>query len=430
MNKFNFFTHRIFFLDKTLRKNFSYLFILQIANYIIPLIMIPYLGTVLGSENFGRIVFAQSFVGYFLLFTDFGFNVSATKDIADCLGNKYKISECFWNTVFAKGLLLSISFIFFVVIILFFDIFKNDQDLFFISFINVFSSLFFPVWLFQGMEKMKLITIINTVPKILMIFFIFYFVKESSDYKVALLIQVLVNFCSSLFSLFFIFFQKMVYFTKPTISDIIGKIFKSSHIFLSSLSSNLYTTTNTVILGLVINNSAVGIYSAADKVVRAIVGLLSSITQVIFPRINIYYHESKQKCINFIKNIIIIVGVISVILGIGLFSLSEFIMKLMFKNGDFTQSAVVLRYYSSLPFFAVINGVIAVNIFITFGLKKELLKIVFFGCIFSLILIYPFVLYFKEVGPAICSSITEMFIMILFLKVIKSKKIFNGEKEQ
>ena len=52
---------------------------------------------------------------------------------------------------------------------------------------------------------------------------------------------------------------------------------------------------------------------------------------------------------------------------------TEFIMKLMFKNGDFTQSAVVLRYYSSLPFFAVINGIIAVNIFITFGLKKNLL---------------------------------------------------------
>ncbi|GGP06548.1 teichoic acid transporter [Cloacibacterium rupense] len=404
------------------------MFILQIANYVIPLIIIPYLGNVLGAENFGKIVFAQAFVGYFLLFTDFGFNVSATKDIADCLGDKHKISEFFWNTFIAKGLLMFISLLFFVVILLFFDRFKEDKILFLISFINVFSSLLFPVWLFQGMEKMKLITIINTLPKILMIFFIFYFVKDASDYRIALLIQVLVNLSSAILSLFFVFFQKLVYLNTPTVKGVYNQIIKSSHIFLSSLSSNLYTTTNTVILGLVINNNAVGIYSAADKLVRAIVGLLSSITQVIFPRINIYYHESKQKCVNFIKKIIIIVAVISVILGLGIYSFSEFIMKIMFKNGDFTQSAAVLRYCSALPFFAVINGLIAVNIFITFGLKKELLKIVFMGCIFSLILIYPLVFFFKEIGPAICSTITEIFIMILFLKVIKTKNVFYEKK--
>ena len=157
-----------FYKDKVLRKNFSYLFLLQIANYIIPLFLFPYLGRVLGTENFGKIMFAQAVIAYFVLFTDFGFNVSSTKEIAHALGERQKISDTFWNTMLAKTLLLLASLIVFIPIVYSFERFNNEHLLFIISFINVLSSVLLPLWLFQGLEKMGLIVAVNTIPRILM----------------------------------------------------------------------------------------------------------------------------------------------------------------------------------------------------------------------------------------------------------------------
>lgn len=411
--------------DKILLKNFSYLFVLQITNYIIPLFLFPYLGTVLGIVNFGKIMFAQAFVAYFILFTDFGFNVSSTKQIADALGNKIKISRTFWNTMLAKILLLSICLFVFLLIVMVFNRFKQDSLLFFISFVNVVSAVLFPMWLFQGIEKMGFVAIINTVPRVLMVVFTFYLVKSNSDYNVALLIQVLATFVSAIISLFLVFYLKLVIFIKPNFKMAKKQIFDGWHIFATSLSSNLYTTTNTLILGLIAGNSAVGIYSAADKIIRALISLLSSITQVIFPRVNVYYNTSKEKCLNFIKQIVIITSIVCVVLGVFIFCFSDNIISLMFKNGEFNKSAEVLRFSVLLPLFSVINGIIAINVLITFGLKKNLLKIVMIGCFISLILIAPLVTLFKEIGAVVCATITEIIIFILLLRTLKKKKLLH-----
>jgi PST family polysaccharide transporter len=412
-----------FYKDKVLRKNFSYLFLLQIANYIIPLFLFPYLGRVLGTENFGKIMFAQAVIAYFVLFTDFGFNVSSTKEIADALGDKQKISDTFWNTMLAKSLFLLASLIVFMPIVYSFERFNNEHLLFIISFINVLSSVLLPLWLFQGLEKMGLIVAVNTIPRILMCLATVYFVKTEKDYNLALLIQVLANLVSALLSLIIVFQLKLVNFIKPSFQKAKMQIKNGWHIFATSLSSNLYTTTNTVVLGLLVGDIAVGIYSASDKIIRAIIGLLSSITQVIFPRVNVYYNESKQKSISFIKQIIKLVSIACIIIGVIIYFSADQIIMLLFKGGDFKNSVKVLQYSVLLPLFSVVNGIIAINIFITFGLKKNLLQIVFIGCLFSLICISPLVLYFKEIGAVICATITEIVIFVLLIGFITKKKL-------
>jgi len=400
------------------------LFILQVANYIVPLLLIPYLGKVLGAENFGKISFAQAFVSYFILLTDFGFNVSSTKEIADAQRDKRKISEVFWNTILIKFLLLIVCFCIFIFIIFFFNRFREDSDLYFISFLSVVSSFVFPLWLFQGLEKMGQITIINTIPRLIMLLLTFYFVKESSDYKIALFIQVAAPLFSSALSLIIVFKNKLVDFVKPSFKKSIIRIKDSWYIFASSLSSNLYTTTNTFILGILTNDVTVGVYSAADKVIRALISLISSITQVIFPRVNVYFRESKEKYLKFMKQLLLTISLICIILAIFLFTFSDKIIELLFGIGDFDRTIKVLKYSSILPFFSVINGIIAINVFITIGKKKELLKIVTSGCLFSLVIISPLVYYFYELGPVFSVLLTEILILFLFVRKLNKIKLY------
>lgn len=410
--------------DKILRKNFSYLLILQITQYLIPLILLPYLGRTLESENLGKVMFVQAFVGYFILIVDFGFNVSATKEIADSSKDKDKISSVFWNTILAKFLLLILSLLFFIFIVFSFDRFREEYILFLIGFIGVFSSLLFPLWLFQGIEKIGVITVANVIPKILMLLLTFYFVTEKADYHIALLIHMLALLASALLSLIVIIKNRLVHFVKPTFYGAKKQLLDGAHVFVMSLSTNLYTTTNVVVLGLLTNNSIVGMYSAADKLVKALISILSSVTQVIFPRMNIYFLESKQKSINFIRKVMYFMSGIGILLGIILYLGSEQIIELMYGVDKFNQAIYVLKYSSLLPLLSVINGIVAINIFITFGMKKDLLKIVIAGCVFSLLFISPLILLFEGIGVVLCATLTELIIFILLLFICRKRQIF------
>lgn len=403
------------FSDKLLRKNFSYLFILQIANYAIPLLIFPYLARILGTEYFGRIMFAQAFVAYFVLFVDFGFNITATKDVVVNRNDVVNLNQTFWNTFLAKGILAIISLFVYILVVCFVVRFRADYMLYSIAFINVISNFLFPIWLFQGLEKMGNITFINAIPKIIMIIGIFYFVHQPSDYKVALLIQMLAPLVSSLISLFLAFRFAHIRYEKPNMRDALKKIKDSWVVFASSLSSNLYTTTNVVILGFLTNNTVVGVFSGADKIVRALISIMSSISQVVFPRASSYFIESKEKCLEFIRKLCFIAFILCLLLAVGLIFGSDFIIAKMFKSGDYNNSVIVLRYSVLLPLFSVINGLIAVNYFVIFGYRKKLLQFVFTGTVFSLIIIWPLVYFFKEIGPAIGATATEMLIFILFL---------------
>ena len=69
-------------LHKKLASNIASLFTVQAANYLIPLLTLPYLVRILGPREFGLIAFAQAFSQYFVILTDYGFNLSATREVA------------------------------------------------------------------------------------------------------------------------------------------------------------------------------------------------------------------------------------------------------------------------------------------------------------------------------------------------------------
>jgi len=111
---------------KTVLENFFSLSSLQGVNYILPLIVLPYLIRVLGPEKIGLIAFAQSFVQYFVILTDYGFNLSATRQIALYRERKEQLHQIFTSVLAVKLILVIIGFFLMMLIVNIFPRFKQD----------------------------------------------------------------------------------------------------------------------------------------------------------------------------------------------------------------------------------------------------------------------------------------------------------------
>lgn len=404
---------------RVLIENFFSLSALQVVAYVLPLITLPYLVRVLGVEKYGLVAFSTSFAAYFLILTDYGFNLSANREISINRDDKQQVSKIFSSVMIIKALLLLISFSLLITIVLSFDKFTSNWQIYVFAFGIVVGNVLFPVWFFQGMEKMKYSTALNIIAQVIFTIAIFIFIRGETDFVYVPLINSLGFIVAGLLSLFLIFRDFKVKFVIPE-TNFLWETFKdSTQFFLSRASVSIFTSSNVFFLGLFTNNVLVGYYSAAEKLFGAAQGLYTPLIQTLYP----FMSHKKNKA--FFKKIFKLSVSINVIFCIVLFIMSGFIINLLFGN-NFQESANVLKIFSIALLIVTPAQLLGYPYLAALGYPKYANVSVILGSVFHLIMLIILVVtvYLNIYSVAILVCITNLIVLLIRIYGINKHKLW------
>jgi len=410
---------------KIVLENFASLSTLQALNYLLPLVVLPYLVRVLGPEKFGLIAFAQAFIQYFMILTDYGFSLTATRQISLSKGQK-NISNIFSSVMTVKFILAFISYLLLLLIINIVPKFRHDWLLYLFSFGAVIGNTLFPVWFFQGTEKMRFITVINIIGGVIYTACIFIFVKESSDYLLVPLLNSLFFIATGIFGLYIAFKEFKLEFVFQSFKDIKEELKTSWNIFISIVAVNTYTTTRIFAVGLLTNNTITGYYSIAERITGVIQTFpLASLSQAIYPRISKIFLRSKKRALDLMRRIqhsttLTYLFVIPVI-----FFMSPLIVKLACGR-EYFEVDISLKLLLLSVFFISANA-FKVQFLLVSGHPDIYSRIHIFAAFLGLPLIFVFIYYLSFLGAAAATITIEAIIFISTSQILYTLTSKSGK---
>lgn len=394
--------------------NLSSLAAVQAATYLVPIVTLPYLVRVLGPDKVGLLAFSQAFIQYFALFVDYGFSVSATRKIALQRQDPAARNELVSTVLSIQLALYALSFMAIVVICTLVSRFREESTLYLLTFLPIVGSVLTPLWFFQGVEETWGIARVNLVAKTLLVVSIFLLIREKSDYLLVPALNAAIQLGVGAWAVSMLVRAYGVRLRRLRLDRVRAELRSGWAVFVSMVSSSLYTISNTFLLGLFTNNATVGYYSAAERLVRASYWLKDPAVQALYPMVTRVAGESRVAGMVLVRRIALWSGGAGLGVALLLFVFApEFVMLVL--GSQYEPSIGIVRILAWLPLVIGVGTTYANLFLLAFGYTKVWARIIVASSVVSVtgavVLIYGVRL--GHIGMAINWLGTEFLILAL-----------------
>jgi len=408
---------------KLVLENFFSLSILQGLSYVLPLLILPYLIRVIGAERFGLIAFAQAFVHYFMILTDYGFSLTASRRISLHKDKKHKVKTIFSSVMTVKIILTAFSFLVMLLIIQSVPRFRQDWLVYMFSFGAVTGNILFPTWLFQGAERMKYVTAINVIGGLIYTACIFIFVKTTANYIYVPLLNSILALGTGIAGMIIAFRKFGLEFVEQPF-ELIQEEFKTGwSVFVSVIAINAYTSTRIFAMGLLTNNILTGYYSIAERIAYFIQTFpLDSFSQAIYPRLNRIYHKNKNRALKLMRKIQTSTTITYVIAIPTIILLAPWIVQII--CGQKFETVILNLRLLLIAVFFVCSNAFRIQFLLVCNRQDIYSKLHLAAAIVGLPLIFIFVFLFSYPGVAISAITIEFAILLVTKHTIKKYSIY------
>lgn len=271
-------------LRHPITRNAGSLYAVQLTSFLLPLLAVPYLARILGPEIWGLVVFAQSFALWLGLWVEYGFNLSATREVASGRTERDRVREVVAGVLGAKGLLVIPVLLIGLIGVFAIPAFRREPLYLWLALLTAVAQGLSPLWYFQGVERMTFPAAVDVAAKTLTVVGIFLIVREPGHGWKVLALQGGWGLLGSGIAIAWMY--REVGFAVPRLRNAVASLRMGWTMFLFRGSVSLYTTANAFILGMMAPTGQVAFFGGAEKLTKMLTALLSPVSQAFYPHLS------------------------------------------------------------------------------------------------------------------------------------------------
>ncbi|GGF10355.1 transporter [Hymenobacter cavernae] len=403
--------------------NVASLFSVQIANFLLPLLTVPYVVRIIGPANLGLLNFSQAYVTYFSLLINYGFDMAAVRSIAANRDDKEATNKIFSQVMAGKTLLWLLSTLIFAAVTFSQPEFRQHWFLHVCTYLVCIGTVLSPFWLYQAMEDLGRVAIFNLAVKLIFSLSVLLLIRHAEDYFYQNLAISVSQIAVSVTALYVAMRRFGIRFSWPTRPELFNRFKEDRTIFFSSVMITIYASSNVFFLGLLAPAYNVGIYSAGTRLegmAETFVGL--ALNQAFFPIVANAFGQGREQGLRMVRNTFFPLFILMSCVSLGLWVVAPLFIKLLY-GAKFIGSITVLRTVCVLPLIIGMSNLLGMHTMLNLRMDKAFFMVTAIGSVLGVGLNMLLIHKFAHLGAAYALVITELYITLAMYGYLRYKGI-------
>lgn len=411
-------------------RNVASLGSVQLANMLLPLLTVPYVVRIIGPDRLGLLNFAQAYTAYFTLLINYGFEMSAVRAIAADRTNRALVNRIFSEVMLGKALLWVLASVLFAILTLQVPELRTHFWLHFWTYLSCAGYVLFPIWLFQAMEDLGRVALLNLAVRVLFAASVLLLIREPEDYFYQNLSLSGAQILVSLVALRMAVRRFRVAFILPTAARMCARFREDLMLFLSSLTITLYANSTVFLLGLVSTAYSVGIFSAGvrlESIARSFVGL--ALNQAFFPIAAREFGKSRATGVSAIQRLFFPLVLLLCAISLAIWLVAPWFITFFYGAG-FSEAVAVLRIVAVLTLTIGVSNLLGFHTMINLRLDRAFFAITAGGAVLGVGLTVLLAQRFDHLGAAWAWVIVEAYTTLAMLAYLRAQGVELGSWRQ
>ncbi len=404
-------------------RNSAALYGVQFCRKVIPLITIPYLAHILGVVGWGTVAFVLSLGELIALFIEFGFNISATREVSQNRHSRPACSRIMAGVLSAQALLALLGLAIATTVSFFLPVLHDHPLLLGAGLLYAVAQGFMPLWFFQGLEQLGLAAALEVTGKLLALGALFVFVCHPQDAWKVVAIQACASLLSTLAGL--VLAIRLFSWHTPDYVLLVSALRRGWPMFVFRSAESLYGVGNAFILGLFAPPSVVGYFAVAEKISKAVFGLLNPIRDALFPRLSHLVVTEPLRAARLARRGVAMMSAVGLVLSGTLYVAAPLLIHALAGRG-FERAVTVLRILSPLPVVLSLTYSAGMQWLLPLGRDAAVNRIILVGGAINVTVAFLVAPRFAEVGMAASVLAAELLVCIgMVFTVISSTDLWK-----
>jgi PST family polysaccharide transporter len=404
------------------RKNFAVLMMLQVSTYAAPLLTLPLLTRVLMPSGYGRLAFAMAFINYFIVLTNYGFSLTATPQISINRDNRAERSRIFWETILSQAVITAVGFVVLVVLSFTFERLEQDRALLILGFGSAIGAMLITTWYFQGIEDLRVISIIVFTGRALSVPAMFLLVHTREDIYWAMAVNMLVPLLSGIAIVSYLYLRREMDFVAVPRRDIVKALRNGWGVFMGTAVFDIYTSSNVVLLALISGDVTAGYFAAGDKLIRAALAMMTPLRSAAYPRISYLMHHAREDAFDFLRKMLAYQGALLAIVSLTIFLGAPFAVKILY-GAQFAPTVNVLRWMAFIPLMSGFSDIFGVQTMLPLGMRSQFSRVLIVSAFLNFGLLTLLAKLYGEQGAAATVLVVETYIAVAMAATLYFEKV-------